>query len=753
MQSRGLQEAGKTMNQAVNDRDIQEEVPKVAAGSNPDLVATEPEETAQQKQAKDDAEWLAVARDAYSTSEDYFDSSIRKKIERNLAHFGNRHAPGSKYYSDAYKYRSKGFRPKTRSVVRRNEAKAAIALFSTSGVVHVAPENDSDDRQVVSAEINQELVNYRLDNTIPWYMICMGAYQDTSVQGVCISHQFWDFQEIEEEEQIFVDGQPVYDNETGDVAVGMRRRIIKDSPKIELRPIENVRFSPAADWDDPVNTSPYVVDVIPMEIGDVQERIDRGSKLKVPWRDVGEGALRTASRDYDPIRSQREQDRQDSKDQSHATNEFDIVWIHRNIVRRRGRDYIFYTVGTQHMLSDVVPLETEYPHLRPGERPYVLGVSNIETHKNYPEADAGLVANLQQEANDIGNQRRDNVALVLNRRYYAKRDAQIDYRTLKRSVPGGIVEMNDIERDIKPEDTRDVTGSSYSEQDRINMDFDELAGSFSNSSVASNRKLNETVGGMEMMSAGADEVTEYKLRTFVQTWVKPVIKQLIRLEQRFETDEAIFRMVGDKIQAWEKYQIDQITDEMLQGSMTVEVNVGFGATNPKQRIEKLTMGMNTVLNFAPQMQMRVKGDEVASEVFGALGYDGSTRFFIPEEEMEQQEQQEDPRIAVAKLNAQVKQMEQETKERIEMAKLSANGEWRQREAEVQLMLADLKSQLETMKVQGASVDSIRKVKADIAKLVMSIKSSERMVGIKANQAPKPPYEPPGRASAGMSVVQ
>lgn len=749
MQSRGLQEAGKTLNQSVNDKE-----PEIALGSNPELVDLS-EPTEEELEEVREQEWLAMARDAYRVSEDYFDASVRKKMERNLAHFSSRHAPGSKYYSEAYKYRSKGFRPKTRTVLRRAEAKAAVALFSTSDIVHVEAENQADENQVVSAEINQELLNYRLDNTVPWYMICMGAYQDANVQGVCISHQYWEYEESEEEEELFDNGEPVLDGETGNVATGIRREVLIDTPRVELRPVENVRFSPAADWDDPINTSPYLIDMIPMEIGDIQQRAAQPERYKVPWKKLDESRLRTSANTQsgDPIRSQRERERQDSKDQQHATSEFDVVWVHRNIIRHKGKDYLFYTLGEDQMLSDVVPLQQEYPHLRPGERPYVLGVTNIETHRIYPESDVGLTSNLQQEANDVSNQRRDNVALVLNRRYFARRDAQIDYRTLKRSVPGAVVEMNDINQDVRSENTPDVTSSAYEEQNRVNMDFDDLAGSFSSGSVATNRALNETVGGMEMMSAGADEVTEYKLRTFVQTWVKPVIKQLIRLEQRFETDEAILKMVGDKVQLWQRFGVDQITDEMLQGNMTVQVNVGFGATNPRQRIEKLTMGLNAVLNFRPDMQMRLKGDEIASEVFGALGYDGAERFFIPEEEIEQQEEQEDPRIAVAKLNAQVKQMELESRERIESAKLEHSSEKAQREAEVQLMLNDLKSQLETMKIQGADAQSVRQIKADIAKLVLSIKSSERMAGLKASQLPKPPFEPPGRAQDGKSFVQ
>ena len=752
-----FQQAGRTSNQAKNDREIV--VPAIAAGSNPGLASTKeatPEEAQEKAKEKENQQWLADARDAYRTSEDYFDASIRKKMERNLAHFGNKHAPGSKYYSDAYKYRAKGFRPKTRSVVRRNEAKAAIALFSTSDVVNVAAENDADPNQVVSAELNQELLNYRLDNTIPWFQIAMGAYQDSLVQGVVISRQHWDFQEIESEELIYDEnGQTVIDNETQAEAMGTRREIVKDTPRIELRPVENIRFSPSADWDDPLNTSPYLIDLIPMEIGEIKRLAKRSSKTSIPWHNLDEVQLRSGggTENYDPLRSQREHNRQDSKDQTHLNTDFDVTWVHRNIIRKDGRDWVFYTLGVHYMLSDPIPLTEECPHLKPGERDYVLGVSSIETHIIYPESVVGLSASLQQEANDINNQRRDNVALVLNKRYFARRDAQINYKNLKMSVPGGVVEMDNIEKDIKSEEFNDVTSSAYQEQDRVNMDFDELAGSFSQSSVSANRKLNERVGNMEMMSADADEITEYQLRMFVQTWVKPVLKQIIRLEQRFESDEAILALMGEKVKLWERFGIDRVTDAMLRGSMKIQVNVGFGATNPRQRIEKLTMGLTTVLQFSPEMAQRASGDEIAKEVFGALGYDGADRFFPPQDPENMPEQQEDPRVAVAKMRAQIDQMKIESAERLAGAKLQDSQAGRQMAQDTSLALADLDKQLKIMVQKGVDRNKLQELQASIGELVLSIRSSQKIAGVKAKQLPKPPYEPPGRAQTGMSAVQ
>jgi hypothetical protein len=61
----------------------------------------------------EDDKWLDMARDAFEQSTDWFDASLRPSIEKALAHFQNRHAPGSKYHSETYKFRAKGFRPKS----------------------------------------------------------------------------------------------------------------------------------------------------------------------------------------------------------------------------------------------------------------------------------------------------------------------------------------------------------------------------------------------------------------------------------------------------------------------------------------------------------------------------------------------------------------------------------------------------------------------------------------------------------------
>jgi len=138
---------------------------------------------------------MTLAKDLYSSSTDYLDSSVRRRVEKSTAHFHNRHADDSKFNSPNYKKRNRMFHPKSRNGVRSSEAGFAAAMFSTSDLASVSAFNDNDERQQASAEIHQELLNYRLEHSIKWFLTCMGAFQDSQVNGICASYNYWKYEE------------------------------------------------------------------------------------------------------------------------------------------------------------------------------------------------------------------------------------------------------------------------------------------------------------------------------------------------------------------------------------------------------------------------------------------------------------------------------------------------------------------------------------------------------------------------------
>jgi hypothetical protein len=549
----------------------------------------------------DDVTWIGLARDAHGASKRYFDAGVRSQLDDDLRQFYGQHPQGSKYYSDGYKGKSKLFVPKTRAAVRNNEATAAEALFTTDDVVSITPQDPDSPLEVASAAINQELLQHRLTHSIPWFVTCMGAYQDAMAMGVCLSYNYWKYDK--------------------------KRRI--DMPCVDLKPPENFRFDAHADWRDVVGSSPYLIEEIPMYVKDVKARMRAASGQEPKWRPMPDAKLQTAAQPYTNVSTRlvREKGRTDSTAQAQAINDFSVVWVHRNIIEVNGEDFVYYCLaGGFDLLSKPKPIEEVYWH---GKRPYTMGFCVIETHKTYPSGVSRLSRDLQAESNEIRNQRIDNVKLAMNKRWLAKRGSQIDVNSLKRNIPNSVTMVNNLE-EVKDISFDDVTASAFQEQDRLNLDFDDLVGTFSGSSVAGDRRMSETVGGMNIYNANNNKMSGYQLRIFIDTWVVPTLRQVMLLEQKYESDQTVLVLAGAKAQLWQRFGIDAITDELLDRELTCNVNVGMSATDPQRKVQLFMFGLESlrkVLEGGVLQQYNIKIEEVVKEVFGKLGFRDGSRFF------------------------------------------------------------------------------------------------------------------------------
>lgn len=639
----------------------------------------------------DDSDWLALVRDAYRSSTDYLEASLKRQWERNVSHFRSKHAPGSKYYGDNYRYRSKIFRPKIRGAVRKHEAAAAAAYFATQDAVHVSAEDEGNEEQLMSAEINKEIMNYRLEHSIKWFQTLIGAYQESMTIGAVVSYQHWLFKEKTVKTST---GRNAYNEESQKFEEQFEEQtyVIEDRPVIELRPIENIRIDPASDWSDPINTSPYLIDQIPMYVIDVKARMNNEDpKTGQPeWRQLSDGEILSASRyQYDSLRQEREgTERRDSKENYEAVNDYKIVWVHRNFIRKDDEHVMYYTLGTEFMLSDPKPIEEVY---RRKTRPYVMGVSQIEAHRTYPSGMVELGEQIQNETNEIANARIDNVKLAINQRHYIRRGADIDFTALMRSAPGSGIMMDDVNQDIKPEAVKDVTSSSYAEQERLDGDFNDIIGTFSAGSAANNKNRNamtDTLGGTELLSGDANKIEEYQLRVFNETWTEQVLNQVLDMIKEFEMDETIIAIAGRNSKTARKAGIQEFDWRMLQAPMTLRVSVGFGATNPQKRIEKISIATRTVGEFMPDMIQDMDREEFVNEIFGAVGMDGG-RFFKALKD----EDAEDPKIQ------QLTQQIQELQQIIETKQVEQQGK-----VEIETIKQQGKLEIENIKAKLAMID-------------------------------------------------
>lgn len=626
-----------------------------------------------------DGFWLSRARDAYTGGRDWFDTSIRKAVEANLAHFRNQHAPGSKYHSDVFKKKSHSFVPRTRAMVRRTEAAAAIAFFATQELINVEPVNQSKPDQRDGAAVQNALVNYRLDNDIPWFQIVIGATQDASTTGVVVSKQTWDYKTRPQQMMDIYE-----DVETGELTTEMseEEEVIRDQPDVKLIPIENLVIDPACNWMDPINSSPYLIELEPMYVYEIEEKMQETNPRtgRPLYRQMDRALLGAAiQQDWDSIRRMREGQRVDKYDANNYVNAYNKVWVHHNIVRVGNRDWCYDTLGVELVLSDPEPIEDVYPHLRGLRRPYAMGTLAIETHKLYPMAPVEMSAETQKDLNDLRNLRMDNVKLGLNKRYFIRRGSGVDITTLLRNIPGSGVLMNNPDGDVKETQPQDVTASAYQEQDRMNLEFDEISGSFSAASIGSNRKLNETVGGMTLLSSDASQVKEYEIRTLAETWIEEVLAQLVLLEAAYESDEEVL----DSVAADANLPVERVL-EVLGAKVRTKCNVGFNSTSPERRMAKIMLALDALAKAKPDMLRDLDAHELAKEIFGAIGYRDGQRFFPA------LAGQEDPQVA--QLKQQIQELTQiiETKQievqgRVEVARVS--GEYRLAATQLQVGVA------------------------------------------------------------------
>ncbi len=566
--------------------------------------------------------WLARARSAYRSSTDWFDSSVRRKVEDNMRMFNSQHPRGSKYHHSAYAKRSKLFRPKIRTATRKLEAAASAAFFATQDAVACIAPNPGDPRQLLSQRVQTELLNYRLSSTdIPWYLTCLGALQDSAKQGLVVSKQGWRYQEVQQ-----VTEETEYDSVTGE-NLGINRtieyKVLKDHPKITLLPIENVRVSPGCDWRDPVNSSPYFIEREPFYVHEILERGgQKAQRGHSAWREVTKDQIRSSLRnDYDSIRQAREGTREDRYDDVRTdVQEYDICWVHHNFMMVDGEDWYYDTLGEEFLLSVEPQPRTEvFPTMN---RPYRIGYSTIETHKPYPAGIVELASPLTEEVNDVTNLRLDSIRHVLSPRYFIRRGQSVDIQSLMKNVPGGVTTMDDPNSDVNIRTVQDPTSGSYREQAGLNLEIDDLLGNFSGSSVADNRNLNETVGGMKLLNEGANEITEMTIRIFTETWVEPVLQQIMEYEMAYESDEVVLSIVGSRSGVHPR-----VAFEMIKMPTRVTCNVGYGATNPEDKLKKITTAVEALRLVNPKLAEKIDEKEITTEIFGSLGYKSADRFF------------------------------------------------------------------------------------------------------------------------------
>jgi hypothetical protein len=564
----------------------------------------------------------------------YVQQVNRRAWSRSYRAFHNEHFVGSKYGHRDWSNRSKIFRPKTRSAIRKDGAAVAASLFGTVDAIACSPGDEADPSQRAAAALMQELINYRTDRTsgraaIPWFLIAMGARQDAQIAGICASKQYWRLELRKSEDDL----GPLY---VPDI----------DRPDIRLFPPENVIIDPAADWTNPAQSAAYLLLKYPMRLYEVEKKIRDPLN---PWKqlppDLLKGTAEASKFDAAAIRRAREFGL-DRFDETQNAAEFDIIWVYEAFIRIDGEDKCFFALGDKAFLTDPKPTREVYPE-QAGDRPVTIGYGALEAHRIYPMSPVESWQQTQQEINDVANLYLDtmkqNVAPVTK----VVRGRSVDLEALHRRGPNSHILVTRLD-DIDFARPVDIPQSVIIGMEKLDVDMDDLAGQFNAGSVQTNRTLNDTVGGLKLIAGASNAVQEFDIRLWIETWAEPALAQVVRLEQYYESDEIVLGICGQRAQLWQKHGVNRITDDLMDHQVTIRINAGLGVGDPQQRLAKFRDAAavaGPLLAQSPDFQsgkIKLNTAEIMNECFGAVGYrDGGKRFIseAPPDPAQAQQQQ------------------------------------------------------------------------------------------------------------------
>jgi hypothetical protein len=659
---------------------------------------------AELKQDKSEDFYL-MAVQAISTNRTHMANGVRRRWIAAHQAYNNKHFEGSKYLHKRFRGRSHFFRPKTRSAVRAIMATAANALFATPNVVTISAGDDQNANQRASAAIKQELVNYRLDranarSALPWFTISLGSCQSAALTGLCASKQYWEYRYRETEKQVEEvvvadDGQQFTETKTV-----KEREIVRDRPMIKLYPMEQVLRDPAAPWEDQVDGSSLVL-CNPMTVDDLRQFIDTPGTIQ--WREVGDTELARAVSDYEAsaVRRAREEGQDRLDDKARPVQGHQLTWVYEVFIKSKGEDYVFWMLGQEQIISEPMKVSEAYPWNH-GERPVVIGTGVLDAFTVNPMSAVESWQPIQSEMNDIVNLRLDNLKQNMGPMAKVKKGTGVNLEALQNRAADTVLflnNMDDVEFDRPP--TFDT--AAYAEMDRLNADFDDLAGKFSGSSVSTNRSMNETVGGMRLLNQSAMSMSEFDLRVWIETWVEPVLRQIVKLEEWFETDETVLGLAANNAKLFQRYGIDEVSDDLLERDVTVRVNVGIGSADPMQALAKFGSALEMFIKSTGERGLaKLNMDEIADEIFGKAGYRDADRFV-------QKQEDEDPRIAELTQAVQQLQQQLEDQERDRQARLQE----KQIDARTRLQEQQMENQgdLEQIYAKGQIDERLKRLEA------------------------------------------
>lgn len=215
---------------------------------------------------------------------------------------------------------------------------------------------------------------------------------------------------------------------------------------------------------------------------------------------------------------------------------FDSVRRVVEILEYWDRDYI-YTVGARREL-----LKKEKNPFG-GLLPFIMARYVPVQQELYGIGIPEIAESLQEELNDVRNQRMDNVNIIINRMFVANKYADIDFDSLI-SYPGNVILSNDINA-IRDLTTPDVTQSAYREEEIIKRDIDSATGEYPYSAGEPPQRR-ETATGIVKLQQASNIRFDTVVKMLEFTVLRNIAKMFLWLDYHFLEPVEFAKIVGEE---------------------------------------------------------------------------------------------------------------------------------------------------------------------------------------------------------------
>jgi hypothetical protein len=549
---------------------------------------------------------LRFIRDFESLAQSHIDEQLSDQWRKNekgmrLEHYNDRINTDPKY-----KHRSKLFIPKIKTAVYRILASIIMEYFSSPDALVVKSMKDFKPQIAEASKVLQKVTNYRLEETLNWFLVCVLACRDILVFGRGAAAVGWDYQEEEYEVKELVDKV----DENGDLVLDENGyteveeittteiRVVKDEPYIRHIKLWNILLDPDCDPVDPVNSSPVLIEKVPVYIHEVLGKIKSGEWEKPECIKEAEDWEQFLW-ENNPIQSEVEGETRNNQRAAKTKSEWKQIEIWKVCMIWEGEDLYFETLKDRAILTEPEPVSSKFPCKG---RPYVFGGADPDSNSIYWAGFPEGVEGLQRELNAIRNQRRDNVNLALNKRMLVRKTAGISLQSLMFNRPGAPIMADDIsEYSIRELKVDDVTASSYREEDVNRRDFEEASGIGPYNQGSLRPGMNKTATGTMSLIEQSNMPIGMTVSIISRTFVKPLLEMVVQFEQAFENEEVIRNVCGkagiDFDAVW--------NEEAIENKYSVEIFAGIGHTSRDARYRSLGMIIDRALAINSQYGMPV----------------------------------------------------------------------------------------------------------------------------------------------------